>query len=1360
MSAQNINWKRKISENQQFRSTWEVEIDGETFIAKKIETDDQKKLEALVKRLTRQIKFSESLNEDEQKKICLYENKYEGDGYVAFFRKYCPGASLAELISRKRYSLTEAVNLVLEISRIVRIAHEHHIYHGDLKPANIIVNDEGEATIIDWDTMTINDSIRKELVGDVTEEGVCGTPQYMPPEQFQGETIGPQNDVYAMGVILYQLLCGETPFVNVGMTPTQMAIYKQKHDPKSILVEHSELGIPSDLGHLIEESIKSDLNQRIQSIDIFIQRLETIGKISASKESIATVSSSPAASTNSDYVPARVKGKEYKLVLIGHTGSGKTVLAAGLYSTQDKDFAVDDPGSKTETGIHAINTKTIIEEGHWPAATSVGEITKLRFKLNYKGKQECIAFDEYAGERLEMDDFDNEIIKNPDGAFILLNPGGQQWHTPHDKNIMMSDLKHYIEVLSRKANNPPIALVITASDRLESDLKDFAPKFKKYVEELENNLISKNCVYQVFYVSVSGILENQAQPHLNPQHIKDPFIWLLKNFTARAWKRRIKTIVSIAALFVIALLVAFFGEYIREYSKVSSLKKSYSSIEKEFNEKGTKESNDYLLYRKNLIDLRNKYCIQQHFSNNGRTAECTLSCKPIFFLTTIGIRGNEKKFNEQLIVLEKMIDKTNADYYSRRLKDVSKNLTENNISLANDIQKWIPLHDDIQAYRSELIGKAKELPLTFERNKNSDLLAKLQKVCHDEETVFPSKLEEEYQAWQSMNSVLSEEERGAAIDQMQTEYRTAKIACEKNMARALISKFERVKDSIPDDLETDYNNWMNTSSYMSEADRNTAVTHVQSAYRIARITCERNMAETIIARLKNVVESIPEDLETEYKNWMSISSYMSTEERNVAVAQMKEEYRKAKVACENRMIEKILSKLRNVSDAIPSDIETDYQTWMNMDSYMSGEERAIAKTRINEEFLAARKRVFNHAVSLIEGAINSNRIDSVNSLAKLVDDYMKSRNSVYSDATELGFIDRIYSLDRSIWNITNRFIQDRHSKELNSQNDSDEYNRPDYGDELKRKVTLLYPSDVKDQFDRQIDANIESEYQQWLNYKYQEAYNISQSINNSAINEALNLFDRFYFKHENNPYCTNVATTLKTKVDRDLEQMISNFNYTYSQSYNTLNLTCSKIRKTFSAATKCNATAQAGPGTTFNAGAADLQSNWMRKFADGFISMMDQSNHNVFINRIEVRSTFSKGAYIKTLSYSVGSNDPTVHFDLSGNSSAQDDAVFKDTWSDLKEFSSIDATCKPWQQFTLISYICEDIKALSLGGFWRAGIDRDMGDKSISFTPGVSAYKTGSESTSWSNDRGEVFIVVHYELNYKTVKQLFREAKQ
>ena len=785
-----INWKEKIAENQQFRSTWKVEIDGKEYIAKKIETDNAEKRESLAKQLRKQVRFSEILNEEEKKKICLFETCREEGNSIVFLRSFLKGSSLAEHLLKKRYTVPEAVGLILQIARIVQTAHTHDVFHGDLKPANIIVADTGEIAIIDWDTMRISDSVRRELIGgDVTREQVSGTPQYMPIEQFQGKPLAAQNDIYALGVILYQLLTGETPFDFLnGKTSAEIAMYKQRHEPDSILVKHPEFGVPADIAKIIEDALKNDLNQRIQSIDVFIRRLETIGKITAS----AAGNQPPEPGPSSDYVPAEKKGKEHKIVLIGHTGAGKTVFATGLYATQDKDFAVDVADSQSPTGIFAVNTRTNIEEGHWPAATSVSEIMNLKFKLNHKGREEAITFDEYAGERLKMKYF-KETLKDAEGAFILINPGGEQWHKHREKNELLCDLKHYIDLLSQMENRPPIALVITASDRLESDLRNFAPEFQKYVDELEQYLVLQNCVYKVFKVTVSGILENQEQPRLAPQGVKDPFLWLLEQFSSRARKKFVKKAFIAAALVAAVLLLGWAVECIREYSNVSSFHAQFIGKQTEFNEKKNR-----LNYRSALVDLRNSACTQKHLDKTKKNGDCSAECrsrKYRFLMSSFAA-----KFDRELEALEREIDSVNEKIFEGRLTAALENPTDDNRKVQDHINEWQPLRD--KKAKDELKRKCDaELPLAIEKYDTRQLREDLQKLIQNPQTVFPDELAQKYEGWRSKPSVLPPDERSrniAEIDNMFKEAAERVFECGVSTWKKRIIEFDGTNGTVSD----------------------------------------------------------------------------------------------------------------------------------------------------------------------------------------------------------------------------------------------------------------------------------------------------------------------------------------------------------------------------------------------------------------------------------------------------------------------------------------------------------------------------------------------------------------------------------
>ena len=120
MNEKSIVWKTRIAENQQYQSTWHVEVDGVDYIAKRIETGNAEKLQALVKQLRRQVRFSAILNEEEQKRIALFEEMVETPDYVAFLRKYRDGYPLDKWLAARRGSVQDAVDLILKIS-ILRV---------------------------------------------------------------------------------------------------------------------------------------------------------------------------------------------------------------------------------------------------------------------------------------------------------------------------------------------------------------------------------------------------------------------------------------------------------------------------------------------------------------------------------------------------------------------------------------------------------------------------------------------------------------------------------------------------------------------------------------------------------------------------------------------------------------------------------------------------------------------------------------------------------------------------------------------------------------------------------------------------------------------------------------------------------------------------------------------------------------------------------------------------------------------------------------------------------------------------------------------------------------------------------------
>jgi len=129
----------------------------------------------------------------------------EVDGTYYIAMEYVQGSSLKDLVARGM-SAGEAIEVTRQILAAARFAHGHGIIHRDLKPQNVLIDGEGRVRVTDF-------GIARAGASEITQTGsVMGTAQYLSPEQAQGLAVSPASDLYAVGVILYEMLTGRVPF--------------------------------------------------------------------------------------------------------------------------------------------------------------------------------------------------------------------------------------------------------------------------------------------------------------------------------------------------------------------------------------------------------------------------------------------------------------------------------------------------------------------------------------------------------------------------------------------------------------------------------------------------------------------------------------------------------------------------------------------------------------------------------------------------------------------------------------------------------------------------------------------------------------------------------------------------------------------------------------------------------------------------------------------------------------------------------------------------------------------------------------------------------------------------------------------
>ena len=148
--------------------------------------------------------------------IAVYDFGVTDDGLPYIVMEHLRGRTLTSVVEDETLGLDRIVNIAAQILSALEEAHERGIVHRDLKSDNIILeplrNGDDFVKVIDFGLARFADSL-------VAERGIWGTPEYMAPEQIRGEAVGPAADLYSVGVVLYEMIVGRTPFAaaNVGV---------------------------------------------------------------------------------------------------------------------------------------------------------------------------------------------------------------------------------------------------------------------------------------------------------------------------------------------------------------------------------------------------------------------------------------------------------------------------------------------------------------------------------------------------------------------------------------------------------------------------------------------------------------------------------------------------------------------------------------------------------------------------------------------------------------------------------------------------------------------------------------------------------------------------------------------------------------------------------------------------------------------------------------------------------------------------------------------------------------------------------------------------------------------------------------
>ncbi len=196
--------------------------------------------------------------------VTIYDaGEDQGLFYIAM--EYIEGHTLAEVLQQHRVlPVEQVISITRNICAGLDFAHTKGIIHRDIKPANIMITPEGAAKIMDFGIAKVS--------GSLTSTGqVLGTPNYMSPEQVKGRQLDGRSDLFSLGVMLYEMLTGEKPFMGQGVTTIIYKIVNENPIPPRDL----DLTIHPGLSAVVTRTLSKDPYERYQTGAELIRDLES-----------------------------------------------------------------------------------------------------------------------------------------------------------------------------------------------------------------------------------------------------------------------------------------------------------------------------------------------------------------------------------------------------------------------------------------------------------------------------------------------------------------------------------------------------------------------------------------------------------------------------------------------------------------------------------------------------------------------------------------------------------------------------------------------------------------------------------------------------------------------------------------------------------------------------------------------------------------------------------------------------------------------------------------------------------------------------------------------------------------------------
>jgi len=216
--------------------------------------------------------------------ICTILEIGDADGTPFIAMEYAEGRTVRARVDERLISFADVLSIAIQAADALAYAHDHGVVHRDFKAANTILAEDGRLKVVDFGLARRDDvtEVAAPMMPTLVPDGaVAGTPYAMAPEQIRGESADPRTDIWALGVLLFEMVCGVVPFGGTTVPELYSSILRDA--PASL-----PASVPADIRSVIERCLDKEPARRYQHASEVRTALEAIVAATTSKRSVWT----------------------------------------------------------------------------------------------------------------------------------------------------------------------------------------------------------------------------------------------------------------------------------------------------------------------------------------------------------------------------------------------------------------------------------------------------------------------------------------------------------------------------------------------------------------------------------------------------------------------------------------------------------------------------------------------------------------------------------------------------------------------------------------------------------------------------------------------------------------------------------------------------------------------------------------------------------------------------------------------------------------------------------------------------------------------------------------------------------------